>query len=238
MAKESKRYKAIKANVEPQKQYGLREALELCKANATAKFNESVELHVRLGVDPRQADQQVRGTVPLPHGTGVTKRVLVITMGEKLKEAEEAGADFVGSDDMVQKIEGGWLDFDAVVTSPDMMKSVGKLGKILGPRGLMPSAKTGTITFDVADAVKEVKAGRVEFRLDKFGIIHKAVGKTAFTADQLYDNARAFFQAILKAKPSAAKGTYVKSFSVASTMGVGIRVDPNAAQKEIAAVIE
>ena len=236
MAKESKRYKAIKANVEPQKQYGLREALELCKANATAKFNESVELHVRLGVDPRQADQQVRGTVPLPHGTGVTKRVLVITMGEELKEAEEAGADFVGTDDMVQKIEGGWLDFDAVITSPDMMKSVGKLGKILGPRGLMPSAKTGTVTFDVADAVKEVKAGRVEFRLDKFGIIHKAVGKTAFTADQLYDNARAFFQAILKAKPSAAKGTYVKSVSVASTMGVGIRVDPNAAQKEIATV--
>jgi len=236
MGKESKRLQAAKANVDRAKLYGLREALELCKANGTAKFNESVELHIRLGVDPRQADQQVRGTVPLPHGTGVTKRVLVITAGEKLKEAEEAGADFIGSEDMVQKIEGGWLDFDAVVTSPDMMKSVGKLGKILGPRGLMPSAKTGSVTFDVANAVKEVKAGRVEFRLDKFGIIHKAIGKTAFTSEQLFENAKAFFQAILKAKPSAAKGTYVKSFAVASTMGAGIKVDPNGAQKEIATV--
>jgi len=225
MAKESKRYKAIKANVEPQKQYGLREALELCKANATAKFNESVELHVRLGVDPRQADQQVRGTVPLPHGTGVTKRVLVITMGEKLKEAEEAGADFVGSDDMVQKIEGGWLDFDAVVTSPDMMKSVGKLGKILGPRGLMPSAKTGTVTFDVADAVKEVKAGRVEFKVDKAGNVHVPVGKVAFAPEQIAENAAAVIRAVGKARPSSVKGAYITSCTLSATMSPPVRVD-------------
>lgn len=234
MPKIGKRVKSILEKVDLSRQYSLKEALALAKDLANAKFDESIELHLRLGVDPRHADQQVRGTVVLPYGTGHTKRVLVITAGEKMKEAEEAGADFVGGEDMVQKIEGGWLDFDAVVATPDMMKSVGKLGRILGPRGLMPSAKTNTVTFDVADAVKEIKAGRVEFRVDKFGIIHNAIGKASFPEEHLFENAKALLRAVLRARPSTVKGQYLKSLYTCSTMGPGIRIDPNAAQKEVA----
>lgn len=233
MSKKSKRYQEIAAKVEKGKFYSLDEALDLVREVATAKFEESVELHVRLGVDPRHADQQVRSTVTLPHGTGITKRVLVIADGDNLKEAEAAGADFVGGEDMVQKIQGGWLDFDAVIATPDMMRVVGRLGKILGPRGMMPSAKTNTVTFDVADAVNEIKAGRVEFRVDKFGIIHNGIGKVRFEKEQLFENIKAIFGAIVKARPAAVKGTYVKSLSLSTTMGVGIHVDPAAAQKEI-----
>ena len=232
MAKVSKRFKGIQEKVED-RLYGFGEGVALAKELATAKFDESIELHVRLGVDPRHADQQVRSTVVLPHGTGRTKRVLVIAGGEKVKEAEDAGADFVGGEDMVAKIEGGWLDFDAVIATPDVMKVVGKLGKVLGPRGLMPSAKTNTVTFDVAAAIAEIKAGRVEFRVDKTGITHNAVGKASFSKEQLEENAATLFRAILKARPSAVKGQYVKSLTVSSTMGVGISVDPNLAQKEV-----
>jgi large subunit ribosomal protein L1 len=233
--KRSKRYREALAKIDPAKQYTLRDAVVLFKEIATAKFNESMEIHVRLGVDPRHADQQVRSTVGLPHGTGVTKRVLVLALGEKIKEAEEAGADVVGGEDLVQKIAGGWLDFDAVIATPDIMKSAGRLGKILGPRGLMPSAKTGTVTFELTNAVKEIKAGRVEFRVDKTGIIHNFVGKKEFAADQLFDNAKALLQAIVRARPSSVKGTYIRSISVAPTMGPGIAVDVLSATKEIAA---
>ena len=235
MAKVSKRFKAASEKIEKGKLYGLKEAISLFKETATAKFDESIEVHIRLGVDPRHADQQVRSTVVLPHGTGITKRVLVLAMGEKVKEAEEAGADFVGGEDMVAKISGGWLDFDAVIATPDMMKSVGRLGKLLGPRGLMPSAKTGTVTFDLAHAISEIKAGRVEFRVDKFGIVHNGAGKKSFSPEQLYDNVKTIYQAVLRARPASVKGTYVKSFSLASTMGPGIKIDPTAAQKEITA---
>ena len=232
--KRSKRYREAAGKVESGKLYGLREAVELFKTIATAKFNESIEVHVRLGIDPRHADQQVRSTVSLPHGTGVTKKVLVITQGEKIKEAQDAGADLVGGDDMVAQIQGGFMDFDAVIATPDMMKSVGRLGKVLGPRGLMPSAKTGTVTFELANAVKEIKAGRVEFRADKTGITHNAAGRRDFSVDDLYDNVKALLQAIYRARPASVKGTYVKSIAIAPTMGPGIAVDPAAAQKELA----
>jgi len=235
MKKRSKRYRAI-AEKAPREPLGsLKEAIEQARENATAKFDESMEMHVRLGVDPRHADQQVRSTIVLPHGIGVVKRVLVIAGGEKVKEAQDAGADLVGGEDMVQKIEGGWLDFDAVIATPDMMKSVGKLGKILGPRGLMPSAKTGTVTFGVGNAVSEIKAGKVEFRVDKFGIIHNAFGKAGFPVENLYENGKALLRAIVRAKPAAAKGQYIKSLAVTSTMGTSFRVDPNAAVKELSA---
>lgn len=235
MKKRSKRYRAI-AEKAPRELLGsLKEAIEQARENATAKFDESMEMHVRLGVDPRHADQQVRSTIVLPHGIGVVKRVLVIAGGEKVKEAQDAGADLVGGEDMVQKIEGGWLDFDAVIATPDMMKSVGKLGKILGPRGLMPSAKTGTVTFGVGNAVSEIKAGKVEFRVDKFGIIHNAFGKAGFPVENLYENGKALLRAIVRAKPAAAKGQYIKSLAVTSTMGTSFRVDPNAAVKELSA---
>jgi len=235
MKKRSKRYRAI-AEKAPRELLGsLKEAIEQARENATAKFDESMEMHVRLGVDPRHADQQVRSTIVLPHGIGVVKRVLVIAGGEKVKEAQEAGADLVGGEDMVQKIEGGWLDFDAVIATPDMMKSVGKLGKILGPRGLMPSAKTGTVTFGVGNAVSEIKAGKVEFRVDKFGIIHNSFGKAGFPVENLYENGKALLRAIVRAKPAAAKGQYIKSLAVTSTMGTSFRVDPNAAVKELSA---
>ncbi len=233
MTKRSKRYKEAVEKVDANKLYGLREAIELFKDVATAKFDESLEVHVRLGVDPRHADQQVRSTVVLPHGTGITKKVLVIAAGEKMKEAQDAGADFVGGEDMVQKISGGWLDFDSVIATPDMMKVVGRLGKVLGPRGLMPSAKTGTVTFDVAHAVEEIKAGKIEYRVDKFAIIHNSVGKKSFTNDQLFENAKTLLAAIVKARPAAVKGTYIKSIAIAPTMGVGIKIDANVAQKEI-----
>lgn len=233
--KRSKRYREAAAKIDGNRQYGLREAVDLFHSVATAKFNESMELHIRLGVDPRHADQQVRSTVGLPHGTGVTKRVLVLATGEKVKEAEDAGADIVGSEDLVQKIAGGWMDFDAVIATPDMMKSVGRLGKVLGPRGLMPSAKTGTVTFDLANAIQEIKAGRVEFRVDKAGIVHNSVGKKNFTPDALFENAKVLLQAVQKARPASVKGTYIKSISLTSTMGPGISIDPVAAVKELSA---
>ncbi len=224
MAKHGKKYRASAEKVE-KRPYQLDEAMRLLKEIAFAKFNETVELSMLLGVDPKHADQMVRGTTVLPHGTGQTKRVLVIAAGEKQKEAQEAGADYVGGDDMVAKIQEGWVDFDAVIATPDMMRSVGKLGKVLGPRGLMPNPKTGTVTFDVAKALQEIKAGKVEFRVDKTSIIHVPVGKIQFTADQLRDNAAAIINAVRKAKPPAAKGKYVKSIYISSTMSPSIPLD-------------
>jgi large subunit ribosomal protein L1 len=205
--------------------YSLSEAMPLVKKASFVKFDETVEVAMRLGVDPKHADQMVRGTVVLPHGLGKTKRVIVIASGEKVREAREAGADEVGGDDLVQRIQGGWMDFDAVIATPDMMKSVGKLGKVLGPRGLMPNPKTGTVTLDVEKAVQEVKAGKVEFRVDKTGIIHCAIGKASFDAAKLEENAQALIQIVIKAKPATAKGRYVKSIVVSSTMGPGIHID-------------
>ena len=224
MAKHGKKYRAAIEKVE-RRPYQLDEAMHLLKQIAFAKFNETVELSMLLGVDPKHADQMVRGTTVLPHGTGQSKRVLVIAAGEKQKEAQEAGADMVGGDDMVAKIQEGWIDFDAVIATPDMMRSVGKLGKVLGPRGLMPNPKTGTVTFDVAKAIQEIKAGKVEFRVDKTSIIHVPVGKIQYSADQLRDNASAIINAVRKAKPAAAKGKYVKSIYISSTMSPSIALD-------------
>lgn len=206
--------------------YRLLEAAEMLKKVKFAKFDESVDLAVNLGVDPKHSDQVVRGTVVLPHGLGKSKRVLVIAGGEKVREAQEAGADFVGGEDMVQKIQEGWVDYDAVIATPDMMKSAGKLGKVLGPRGLMPNPKTGTVTFEVARAVREVKAGKVEFRVDKAGIVHCSIGKLSFDAQKIADNAHAVLAAIQKAKPAAAKGKFMKKATLSSTMGPGILIDP------------
>ena len=208
--------------------YKLGEAAELLKKTHHTKFNETVELAINLGVDPKHSDQVVRGTVGLPNGLGKSVRVLVIAGGEKVREAQEAGADFVGGEDVVQKIMGGWTDFDAVIATPDMMRSVGKLGKVLGPRGLMPNPKTGTVTTDVAKAIKEIKAGKVEFRVDKTGIIHSPVGKLSFAKDKLIENASSLIQAVLKAKPAAAKGKYVKTATVCSTMSPGVSLDVTA----------
>ena len=224
MAQHGKKYRAAAEKVE-RRPYQLDEAMRLLKEIAYAKFNETVELSMLLGVDPKHADQMVRGTTVLPHGTGQSKRVLVIAAGEKQKEAQEAGADMVGGDDMVAKIQEGWIDFDAVIATPDMMRSVGKLGKVLGPRGLMPNPKTGTVTFDVAKAIQEIKAGKVEFRVDKTSIIHVPVGKIQFSADQLRDNASAIINAVRIAKPAAAKGKYVKSIYISSTMSPSIALD-------------
>ncbi|HPX03926.1 MAG TPA: 50S ribosomal protein L1 [Synergistaceae bacterium] len=235
MSKKGKRYKALLEKVDLTKQYSISEAVAIAKECATAKFDESLELHVRLGVDPRHADQQVRSTIVLPHGTGHTKRVCVLALGDKQKEAQDAGADIVGGEDLVKEIADGRMDFDAVIATPDIMKSAGRLGKVLGPRGLMPSAKANTVTFDVAGAVKEIKAGRVEFRVDKTAITHNAVGRASFPAEHLENNVKALFRAILKARPAAVKGTYVKSISLATTMGVGISIDPVQAQKDVAA---
>jgi large subunit ribosomal protein L1 len=229
MAKHGKKYRAAAEKVE-QRPYQLDEAFKLLKEVSYAKFNETVELSMLLGVDPKHADQMVRGTTVLPHGTGQTKRVLVIASGDKQREATEAGADFVGGDEMVQKIQEGWVDYDAVIATPDMMRSVGKLGKVLGPRGMMPNPKTGTVTFDVAKALQEIKAGKVEFRVDKTSIIHVPVGKIQFTADQLLDNATAIIKAIRKAKPPAAKGKYVRSVFISSTMSPSIRLDDTVAE--------
>ena len=208
-----------------EKPYKLSVAMELLKKVAFAKFDETVEVSMSLGVDPKHADQMVRGTVQLPHGLGTTVRVIVIASTDKIREAREAGADEAGGDDIVQKIQGGWLDFDAVVATPDMMRSVGKLGRVLGPRGLMPNPKTGTVTFEVAKAVKDVKAGKVEFRVDKGGNIHAPVGKASFDAARLTENASALISSVLRAKPAASKGHYVKSVTVSSTMGPGIPVE-------------
>lgn len=225
MGREGKKYRES-AKLVDKPAYPLTEAMPVLKKAAFAKFDETVEVAMRLGVDPKHADQMVRGTVVLPHGLGKSKRVIVIASGDKVREAREAGADEAGSDDMVQKIQGGWLEFDAVVATPDMMKSVGRLGKVLGPRGLMPNPKTGTVTVDVARAVKEVKAGKVEFRVDKAGIIHCPVGKVSFEPDKLADNALALIQSVLKAKPATAKGRFVRSIVISSTMGPGVTVDP------------
>lgn len=219
-----KKFREAKSKVEP-REYSLQEAIQLMKEASFAKFEETAEISFRLGVDPRYADQMVRGTVVLPHGLGKTLRVCVIASGEKVKEAEEAGADIVGGEDLVTKIQGGWMDFDAVVATPDMMKSVGKLGRILGPRGLMPNPKAGSVTFEVGKAVNEIKAGKVEFRVDKGGVIHAPFGKLSFDAEKLLQNARSLVDAVVRARPPAAKGRYVKGISVASTMGPGIKVD-------------
>ncbi len=221
MAKPGKKYRAAASKIED-RPYELREALSTVKDVAFAKFDETVEVHMRLGVDPRHADQMVRGTIVLPHGLGKKMRVAVIAGGEKVKEAEAAGAELVGGDELVEKIAGGFLDFDALVATPDMMKGVGRLGKVLGPRGLMPNPKTGTVTFDVAKAVKEIKAGKVEYRVDKTGIVHAPVGKLSFGVDKLLDNANALIEAVQKAKPAAAKGKYVKAMYIASTMGPSV----------------
>ena len=202
------------------------EALKLVKQNAYAKFDETVEVAVRLGVDPRHADQVVRGTVVLPHGTGKSVRVLVVTQGDKVKEAQDAGADFVGPE-FIQKIKDGWLDFDVMVATPDMMGQLGQLGRVLGPRGLMPSPKAGTVTMDVARAVKEIKAGKIEFRVDKTGNLHAPIGRVSFDENKLAENLDAFMDTVVRAKPSSAKGTYIRSVTVSSTMGPGVRIDPN-----------
>jgi large subunit ribosomal protein L1 len=220
----SKKFLQAKSRVEPRR-YQLREAIELVREIRYAKFDETVEVAMRLGVDPRHADQMVRGTVVLPHGTGKSKRVLVVAVGDAAREAQDGGADFVLGEEVVEKIQGGWLDFDAMVATPDMMRNLSKLGKILGPRGLMPNPKTGTVTLEVGKAVREIKAGKVEFRVDKTAIVHAPVGKVSFSADALEENAKSLITAILRAKPSAAKGKYVQSAYMSSTMGPGVPLD-------------
>jgi large subunit ribosomal protein L1 len=224
MRKAGKKFTAAKAAV-GDRQYGLNEAVPLAQKVKFAKFDETVELAFRLGVDPKHADQMVRGTVVLPHGLGKTKKVLVIAGGEKQKEAQEAGADIVAGEEIVEKIQAGFMDFEAVVATPDMMRSVGRLGKVLGPRGLMPNPKTGTVTFDIGKAVREIKAGKVEFRVDKTGIVHAPVGKASFPTQNLLQNAQSLIEAIVKAKPAAAKGKYLKSLVLSTTMGPAIKID-------------
>ncbi|MEO8096765.1 MAG: 50S ribosomal protein L1 [Acidobacteriota bacterium] len=220
-----KKYTAAAKQIE-ERSYTLEEAVPLVQKVKFAKFDETVELHLRLGVDPKHADQMVRGTIVLPNGLGKNKKVLVIASGDKLREATEAGADFVGGDDMVNKIQTeNWTDFDAIIATPDMMRGVGRLGKILGPRGLMPNPKTGTVTTDVANAIREVKAGKVEFRVDKTGVVHVGVGKVSFETAKLFENANALMQAVVKAKPAAAKGKYMRSATICSTMGPGVLLD-------------
>ena len=226
MLRRGKRIIAAKAKVEPTKRYTLKEATEMVVSMAGAKFDETVDAAVRLGVNPAHADQMVRGSVVLPNGLGKTVKVLVFAKGEKEKEALDAGADLVGNDEVIEKIKGGWFEFDRVVATPDMMGAVGKIGKILGPRGLMPNPKVGTVTFDVANAVKELKAGKVEFRVEKAGIVHSPVGKVSFGAEKLRENIQAVIETIIKLKPSASKGIYIKSVSLSSTMGAGVRIDP------------
>lgn len=226
MPKHGKKYLEAKKLVDRQRLYDPDEAIGLVKNTARANFDETVEVAIRLGVDPRHADQQVRGTVVLPHGTGKTRRVLVFAKGDKAREAEEAGADIVGAEELVEKIQGGWLDFDVAIATPDMMGVVGKLGRILGPRGLMPNPKTGTVTMDIARAVKEVKAGKIEFRVDKAGIVHAPIGKVSFAEERLKENFRALIEAVIRAKPAAAKGQYIRAISLSSTMGPGIKVNP------------
>jgi large subunit ribosomal protein L1 len=222
----SKRYDAASKKLEPEKQYVLEEAVRLLKEMPNAKFDESVDISFRLGVDPKHADQMVRGAVVLPHGIGKMVRVAVFAKGEKEREAREAGADTVGAEDLVQKVQEGWTDFDTAIATPDLMGQVGRLGKVLGPRGLMPNPKLGTVTFDVTKAVREAKAGKVEFRVDKAGNIHTPVGKKSFTPENIQANAMAVIEAIVRAKPSAAKGTYLRSVTMSTTMGPGVAVDP------------
>jgi large subunit ribosomal protein L1 len=225
MKKHGKKYRAALEKIEEGRKYDLQSGIDKVKEISFAKFDETVELTVWLGVDTRKSDQLVRGTLVLPHGLGKSKSVLVIAQGDKLREAEEAGADFIGGEDMVTKIKGGWTDFDAVIATPDMMRLVGALGKVLGPRGLMPNPKTGTVTFDVVNAIRETKAGKVEYRVDKTGVIHVGVGKVSFESDKLRENAKALLDAVVKAKPATAKGKYVKKVNLASTMSPGVLLD-------------
>lgn len=225
MAQRGKQYRDVKKRVDTSRPYGLKEALDLVKTAHFAKFDETVDMAVRLGVDAKQSDQMVRGAVVLPHGLGKAVRVLVFAKGEKEKEARDAGADFVGAEDMLQKIQEGWLDFDKTIATPDIMNIVSRVGKILGPRGLMPNPKVGTVTFDVARAVRETKAGKVEFRIDKAGVVHAPFGKISFGTDRLAENAQVILEAVVRARPAAAKGTYLRHIAISTTMGPGIKVD-------------
>jgi large subunit ribosomal protein L1 len=228
MGKRGKKYLESRQKIDRATRYELDAGLALLKESGRAKFDESVDMAIRLGVNPKHADQMVRGTVALPHGVGKAVKILVFAKGEKEKEAREAGADFVGAEELVEKITGGWMEFDKTIATPDMMGTVGKLGKVLGPRGLMPNPKVGTVTFEVGRAVKELKAGRVEFKVDKTGIVHTTVGRISFNADQLKDNVMALMDTIVRAKPASSKGTYLKSVAISTTMGPGIKLDPNA----------
>ena len=221
-----KKYQDAKAKIDRTKRYSFEEAVKLALDTSYAKFDESVDVAVVLGVDPRHADQMVRGSVVLPHGTGKSPRVVVFAKGDKAKEAEAAGADYVGAEDLIKKIQEGWLDFDKAVATPDMMPLVGRIGKILGPRGLMPSAKTGTVTWDVAKAVKDIKSGKIDFKVDRAGVVHAPVGRVSFGPEKILENLAAFFDALLKAKPSGAKGQYIRNIAISTTMGPGIKVDP------------
>lgn len=236
VATRGKRYAEASKAVEPDQVYEPAEAVRRLKQMPKAKFDETVDCAIRLGIDPKQADQAVRGTVGLPAGTGKAVRVLVFAKGDKIKEAEAAGADFVGAEDLVEKIQGGWTEFDVAVATPDVMSAVGRLGRVLGPRGLMPNPKAGTVTFDLAKAVKEIKAGKIEYRTDKFGIIHAGIGKASFTEAQLLENFNTLMDAIMRAKPAAAKGQYLKSVTLSTTMGPGVRVDPTKVQAAKAVV--
>jgi len=226
MAKHGKKFSAARAQIDPTKRYTFQEALDLAKDASFVKFDETLDIAVRLGVDPRHADQMVRGTVVLPNGLGKVVRVLVFAKGEKVKEALDAGADYAGGDELVDKIKEGWLDFDKTVATPDMMGTVGKIGKVLGPRGLMPNAKLGTVTFDVAKVVNEIKAGKVDFRVEKTGIVHAPMGKVSFGQEKLLQNISAFIDTLMRLKPTAAKGTYLRGIAISTTMGPGIQVDP------------
>jgi len=226
MAKRGKKFRKAREGIDLSQRYDFAEGVKLALESACARFDESVDLAVRLGVDPRRADQMVRGTVVLPNGTGKSVRVLAFAKGEKEKEALEAGADYAGSDELITKIKGGWLEFDKTVATPDMMGSVGKIGKILGPRGLMPNAKLGTVTFDLAKVIKEIKAGKIDFRVEKSGIVHAPVGRVSFGADKILENVSSFIEAIVRMKPAASKGTYLRGIAISTTMGPGIRIDP------------
>lgn len=226
MAKHGKKYRIARERIDPAKRYSFQEALQLVAETTYARFDETLDIAVRLGVDPRHADQMVRGTVVLPHGLGKTVRVLVFAKGEKVKEALDAGADYAGGDELIDKIKAGWLDFDKTVATPDMMGSVGKIGKVLGPRGLMPNAKLGTVTFELQKVVKEIKAGKVDFRVEKTGIVHAPMGKVSFGQEKLLQNISAFIDTLTRIKPAAAKGTYMRGIAISTTMGPGIQVDP------------
>jgi large subunit ribosomal protein L1 len=233
MRKRGKKYRESAAKVDRQQKYELEEAVKLVKDANFTKFDGTVELAVRLGVNPRHADQMVRGAVVLPHGTGKEVRVVVFAKGEKAKEAEDAGADVVGAEDLVERIQGGWLDFDKAIATPDMMRFVGKIGRVLGPRGLMPNPKVGSVTFDVAQAVQDSKAGKVDFRVEKAGIVHAGIGRVSFSADKLVENARTLLDQLVKLKPATAKGTYIRTVALSSTMGPGVRINPLTAPSEV-----